>query len=41
MLKSIAQRGGPWDHVLGNYVAEVYDYLELMPKDGWIVARYE
>lgn len=37
VLKRIQQRGGPWDHVLGNYVGEVYDYLEPMPKTGWIV----
>jgi predicted kinase len=33
----IKQRQGPWDHILGNYIAEVYDYLEPMPKAGWIV----
>ena len=37
LIERIKQRGGPWDHVLINYVPEIYSYLDPMPKDGWIV----
>ncbi|MEZ5277291.1 MAG: AAA family ATPase [Opitutaceae bacterium] len=37
MVERIRQRGGPWDAVLINGIPEIYDYLEPLPKDGWIV----
>jgi predicted kinase len=37
LIERIKKRAGPWDHILVNYIPEVYGYLEPMPKDGWIV----
>jgi hypothetical protein len=37
LIRRIRQRGGPWDHVLIEYVPQVYSYLEPMDKAGWIV----
>jgi tRNA uridine 5-carbamoylmethylation protein Kti12 len=37
IIERIAKRGNPWDHVLINLIPRLYDYLEPMPKDGWIV----
>jgi predicted kinase len=37
LIERIKKRAGPWDHLLINYVPEIYSYLEPMPKDGWIV----
>lgn len=35
VMERIEQRGGPLEHI--QYVPEVYDFLDSMPKDGWIV----
>ena len=37
VIERVKQRGGPWDHVLIDFVPLSYDLLEPMPKDGWIV----
>jgi len=37
VLERVKQRGGPWDHVLIDFVPLSYKLLEPMPKDGWIV----
>ena len=37
VIERIKQRGGPWDHVLIDFVPLSYNLLEPMPKDGWIV----
>jgi hypothetical protein len=39
LIERIKKRGGPWDHVLIEYVPEVYRYLEPMDKAGWIVVN--
>jgi predicted kinase len=35
VIERIKQRGGPLEHI--KYVSVVYHYLDVMPKDGWIV----
>ena len=35
VIERIKQRGGPMEHI--QYVPVIYDILESMPKDGWIV----
>lgn len=35
VIERIKQRGGPWEHI--NYVPAIYDFLDSMSKDGWIV----
>ncbi len=35
VIERIKQRGGPMEHI--RYVPEIYAFLDLMPKDGWIV----
>jgi predicted kinase len=37
LIERIKKRSGPWDHVLIEKVPQVYEYLDPMPKDGWIV----
>jgi len=37
VIERVKQRGGPWDHVLIDFVPLSYDLLGPMPKDGWIV----
>jgi hypothetical protein len=37
VIERVKQRGGPWDHVLIDFVPLSYNLLEPMPKDGWIV----
>jgi len=37
VIERVKQRGGPWDHVLLDFVPLSYNLLEPMPKDGWIV----
>lgn len=37
LVERIKKRAGPWDHILVDKVPQVYNYLEAMPKDGWIV----
>ena len=37
LRQRMQQRQAPWDHILPSIVDDVYDYLEPMPKDGWIV----
>jgi predicted kinase len=37
LIERIKKRAGPWDHILVEEVPLIYSYLELMPKDGWIV----
>jgi predicted kinase len=37
LVERLKQRAGPFDHILVNFVPEVYSYLEPMPKAGWIV----
>lgn len=37
LASRIRKRGGPWDKILVKFISEIYDYLEPMPKDGWIV----
>ncbi len=37
LRERMRQRNGPWDHVLPSFIDEVYDYLEPMPKTGWVV----
>jgi gluconate kinase len=33
----LKQRGGPYDHILVDFIPEVYRDLERMPKAGWSV----
>lgn len=35
LIERIKQRGGPMEHI--QYVPMIYNFLESMPKDGWIV----
>jgi gluconate kinase len=35
VIERLKQRGGPLEHI--NYVPVVYNYLDAMSKDGWIV----
>jgi hypothetical protein len=35
VIERIKQRGGPMEHI--KYVPVIYDFLDSMPKDGWIV----
>jgi deoxyadenosine/deoxycytidine kinase len=35
VIERIKQRGGPLEHI--SYVPAIYNYLDSMPKDGWIV----
>lgn len=35
VVERITHRGGPMEHI--NYVPMIYDFLDSMPKDGWIV----
>ena len=35
VIERIKQRGGPLEHI--KYVSVVYNYLDSMSKDGWIV----
>lgn len=35
VIERIKQRGGPMEHI--QYVPMIYDFLDAMPKDGWIV----
>lgn len=35
VIERITQRGGPLEHI--PYVPVIYNYLESMSKDGWIV----
>jgi predicted kinase len=35
VIERIKQRGGPLEHI--KYVPMIYDFLDAMPKDGWIV----
>lgn len=35
LIERIEQRGGPLEHI--EYVPMVHDFLESLPKDGWIV----
>jgi gluconate kinase len=35
VIERIKQRGGPMEHI--QYVPVIYDFLDAMPKDGWIV----
>jgi|GEM_PF-1333422 len=35
VIERIKQRGGPLEHI--KYVPAIYNYLDSMPKDGWIV----
>jgi deoxyadenosine/deoxycytidine kinase len=35
VIERITKRGGPMEHM--QYVPVIYDFLETMPKDGWIV----
>lgn len=35
VIERIKQRGGPWEHI--NYVPAIYNFLDSMSKDGWIV----
>jgi deoxyadenosine/deoxycytidine kinase len=35
VIERIKQRGGPLEHI--DYVPVVYNYLDAMSKDGWIV----
>jgi hypothetical protein len=37
IIERIAERGNPWDHILIHEIPRLYDYLEPMPKDGWMV----
>lgn len=37
LTERMRQRGGPFDHVLIELVPWFYDYLEPMPKAGWLV----
>lgn len=37
LMRRLAGRGGPYDHVLLNEVPWFYSYLEPMPKEGWLV----
>jgi deoxyadenosine/deoxycytidine kinase len=35
VIERIKQRGGPVEHI--QYVPMIYDFLDAMPKDGWVV----
>lgn len=35
VIERIKQRGGPMEHI--QYIPLIYDFLDAMPKDGWIV----
>ena len=35
VVERIKQRGGPWEHI--QYVPVIYNFLESISKDGWIV----
>lgn len=35
VIERIKQRGGPLEHI--PYVPVIYNFLDSMPKDGWIV----
>jgi len=35
VIERIKQRGGPLEHI--NYVPAIYNFLDSMPKEGWIV----
>lgn len=35
VIERIKTRGGPMEHI--KYVPLIYDFLDSMPKDGWIV----
>ena len=35
VIERIKQRGGPWEHI--DYVPAIYNFLDSMSKDGWIV----
>ena len=35
VIERIKQRGGPFEHI--KYVPVIYNYLESMSKDGWII----
>ena len=35
VIERIERRGGPLEHI--EYVPVIYDFLDSMPKDGWIV----
>ena len=35
VIERIKQRGGPLEHI--KYVPVIYDFLDAVPKDGWIV----
>jgi hypothetical protein len=35
VIERIKQLGGPWEHI--NYVPAIYNFLDAMSKDGWIV----
>lgn len=35
VIERITKRGGPMEHI--QYVPVVYNFLDNMPKDGWIV----
>jgi hypothetical protein len=35
VIERIERRGGPLEHI--EHVPVIYDFLESMPKDGWIV----
>lgn len=35
VIERIKQRGGPWEHI--PYVPVIYNFLDSMPKDRWIV----
>lgn len=37
LTSRIKKRDGPWDKILVEYTSKIYEYLEPMPKDGWIV----
>jgi predicted kinase len=37
VIERVKQRGGPWAHVLIDFVPLSYILLDPMPKDGWIV----
>jgi predicted kinase len=35
VIERIKQRGGPLEHI--KYVTVIYNFLDAMPKDGWVV----
>ena len=37
LVERIRDRAGPIDQLLEGFIPLVYDGLELMPKQGWIV----